>query len=325
MKKQLIIILIFCISALWNQTMGQQATTTIVPKSFLIGDQALLTLQVKTKKGQAINWPMLMDSTATYKIDIIEKGVVDTLKSDTSKWITYTQKLKITSFDTGSIVIPAIEYYGSDSTLIAVADSMSFHVTTIPVDTSKAFMDIKGTFDEQLRFSEIIPWVLLVVGILIVIIIGIILFIRHKKKKPLFALMKAKTVLPHEYALAALKSLQEKRLWQDGHVKRYYSELTEILRIYITNRYAIDAMEMLSSEIINWMATNPETYNERSKMNDLFSTSDLVKFAKSMPLPNENDLYMNYAIDFVNVTTPVVIAEAKKEKNPDSTSNNIEL
>ena len=40
------------------------------------------------------------------------------------------------------------------------------------------------------------------------------------------------------------------KLWQQGEIKQYYSELTDILRIYIENRWDIQAMEMVSSEII---------------------------------------------------------------------------
>ena len=242
MKKKSLLLLLLCLSTIWNGLLAQEATTTIFPKSFLIGDQALVTMQLKLKKGQSVVWPTFLDSTSTYKFDVIERGTIDTLKSDTSKWITYTQKLKVTTFDTGSIVVAPVTYYGQDSTLIAISDSMMIHVSTIDVDTNKAFMDISGIMSEPIRLSELLPWILSILGAAIVIALVVIYFIRRKKNKPLFTMMKTKTLSPHEYALQALKSLQEKRLWHDGHVKQYYIELTDILRIYITNQYHIDAM-----------------------------------------------------------------------------------
>ena len=41
----------------------------------------------------------------------------------------------------------------------------------------------------------------------------------------------------HIIAIDELGALKAKKLWQQGHVKEYYSELTEILRRYFENRY----------------------------------------------------------------------------------------
>ena len=130
MKKQFVLILIFCIFIIGGRSFGQQAMTKVATASFLIGDQALLTLQLNVKKGTSVLWPVFADSTATYKIDVEDRGVIDTLSSDTAKWITYTQKLKITTFDTGDIVINPVLFYAPDSTLIATADSFRIHVST---------------------------------------------------------------------------------------------------------------------------------------------------------------------------------------------------
>jgi hypothetical protein len=318
MKKQFILILIFCISVAGSQLFGQQATMTVAPNSFLIGDQALLTLQLKVKKGQSVIWPVFADSTSTYKLDVVDWGVVDTLSSDTSKWTTYIQKLKITTFDTGNVVINPIFFYAPDSTLIATADSLRILVSTIPVDTTKAFMDIQGTLDEHIRFSELLPWLLLALGILLVIGFGIYAYIRYKRKKPIFALTKTKVLPPHIIALQSLSILKEKRLWQQGLVKEFYSELTDILRFYISQRFSIDAMEMLSSEILLRLEPLPEVNPELSKMRDLLTIADLVKFAKANPLPNENDFYLSFAVDFVQNTK---VEEPKKEEIQQLTNN----
>ncbi len=317
MKKQLILFLIIFVSVISNPSYGQQATMNVAPSSFLIGDQALLTLQLKVKKGQSVLWPMFLDSTATYKLEVVDRGVVDTLSSDTSKWTTYTQKLKITTFDTGNVVISPIGFYAPDSTLIATADSFRIMVSTVPVDTTKAFMDIQGTLDEPIRFSELLPWLLLAFAILLVVALGIVIYIRYKKKKPIFALAKTKVLPPHVIALQSLGLLKEKRMWQQGLTKEYYSELTDILRFYISQRFSIDAMEMLSTEILLRLDPLTEVQAELPKMRDLLTTADLVKFAKANPLPNENDLYFSYAVDFVK-NTALVEQQTEDKQQPNN-------
>ena len=90
--------------------------------------------------------------------------------------------------------------------------------------------------------------------------------------------------------------------------KEYYTKLTDTLRKYIEERYGFSAMEMTSSEIIDrLMATiNQESGDRRQESMDelrqLFTTADLVKFAKYSTLINENDANLVNAINFINQT-----------------------
>jgi len=54
----------------------------------------------------------------------------------------------------------------------------------------------------------------------------------------------------HEIAFEQLALLKEKKLWQQGLIKQYYSEATEIFRRYLENRYAMQAMEETTDEIL---------------------------------------------------------------------------
>jgi hypothetical protein len=83
--------------------------------------------------------------------------------------------------------------------------------------------------------------------------------------------------------------------------KEYYTKLTDTLRKYIEERYGFSAMEMTSSEIIEkLMATQDQ--KALDELRELFTTADLVKFAKYSTLINENDKNLVSAIDFINQT-----------------------
>ena len=82
--------------------------------------------------------------------------------------------------------------------------------------------------------------------------------------------------------------------------KEYYTKLTDTLRRYIEERYGFSAMEMTSSEIIDrLMSTDQQSLDE---LRQLFTTADLVKFAKYSTQINENDANLVSAIDFINQT-----------------------
>ena len=82
-------------------------------------------------------------------------------------------------------------------------------------------------------------------------------------------------------------------LWQNNKVKQYYSELTEIIRVYIERELKIPALEITSDELLAYIhdAKNAETilFSKETfdKLKALLQEADLVKFAKSKPLSHE--------------------------------------
>lgn len=85
------------------------------------------------------------------------------------------------------------------------------------------------------------------------------------------------------------------------NAKEYYTKLTDTLRKYIEERYGFSAMEMTSSEIIERL-TAAGDQQSLDELRQLFTTADLVKFAKYSTMINENDANLVSAIDFINQT-----------------------
>lgn len=89
-------------------------------------------------------------------------------------------------------------------------------------------------------------------------------------------------------AIRALEKLHSRKLWQNGKHKEYYSQLADIVRIYIEQRYGIGAMEMTSDQILD-AVRNVNDERLREKLRELFGLADLVKFAKLAPTPEDNE------------------------------------
>jgi hypothetical protein len=79
----------------------------------------------------------------------------------------------------------------------------------------------------------------------------------------------------------------------------------------MAERFGFDAMEMTSTEIIECLQKSDK--ESISELKDLFTTADLVKFAKHAPLMNENDMNLMNAMDFVNRTKMEPDPNAKPE------------
>jgi hypothetical protein len=126
-----------------------------------------------------------------------------------------------------------------------------------------------------------------------------------KKNKPL--LPTRTSIEPaHVIALRNLDLLKEAKLWQQGQVKQYYTNLTDIIRIYIEQRFEVPAMEQTSDEILASLRKIAiEDESCFAALKEILLLADLVKFAKALPLPNENESNILNAYLFVNHTKEI--------------------
>lgn len=306
--KFIVVFVVLGIIPLLISGQSYKATATLDSTSILIGDYLNVQLEVAVPKGNSILFPKINTpffSALNSPIEWIESSKIDTSFSGDLQIL--QQTITITAFDSGRYTFPSIPILSSDSLLLTITDSLFFNVTTIPVDTTAAYKDIKGNLKVPFTFHEFWLYVkkygLLI--LLIAILIGLSIYFAikwmNKKKKsanPIIKKLKPKEK-PHIIALRDLDHLKKKKLWEQGKVKEYYSELTDIIRIYLENRWDINAMEMVSSEILDSITDIETAQKEADRLEKLFSISDLVKFAKWDPLPTDHDMAFKYANEFV--------------------------
>jgi len=148
---------------------------------------------------------------------------------------------------------------------------------------------------------------------ILVIIGGILYYLWWRKRKKPEAIVPVIIIPPHQIALEELEKLRTKKLWQEGNIKPYYIELTDILRNYIEKRFLIHAMEQTTEEIMSQLRLTDISEISKLTLVPVLKLSDLVKFAKENPMGMENDEMLQRAIDFVTSTIPV--QKPLKEKN----------
>lgn len=307
---------VFCIlySASYSQIIS--ATAKLDTPAILIGEQTKLHLSVTYKVdgsapgtkdfGQVrINWPAIGD-TLLKQVEVIGKSKIDTMIPDRNDPYTFVQSqtLTITSFDSGYYAIrPFVFLVNGDSSNARGTDALLLSVHTMEVDTTAAIRDIKPPMTEPFQWAELIPYV--VWGAAIAAAIALIAFITIKlsKRKPVPVAVKKKNIIPpHVVALHALEELRAQELWQNGKTKQYHSGLSEILRTYIEGRFHVNALEQTTDEILHSFRTVVIDSESKERLRQVLHLADLVKFAKEIPLSNENEQSMKMALAFVNGT-----------------------
>ncbi len=275
--------------------------------AMLIGDHVGMTIKYTGPAKSQVLWPFLPD-TILGNITVIGRGKVDTTYTTDKKSVTYSQQVNLTCYDSGFYTIPSIPFHyrllPDTSRHVATTTMIFLAVHTLKVDTTQAFKPIVGPLKVPITFREILPWILVSLAAIALIITGIWYFRKRKRKEPIFQL-KPKVVLPpNEKALQEFEKLRIKKLWQNGKIKEYHSELTEILRRYIEDRFQVPALEQTTAEITGSLYNNADCPRSTlDKLNRLLILADMVKFAKAQPVATENDKSLTDGIEFVHETT----------------------
>ncbi|WEK20665.1 MAG: hypothetical protein P0Y49_05875 [Candidatus Pedobacter colombiensis] len=288
-----------------------------------LGDQTKLHLIAHLPVNGHVDFPVLTD-TISSKIQIVEMGKTDTISDKNNPAVkTISRQYTITSFDAGLHMIPAYTF-GSKSGSFNTA-ALPLEVTEVKVDTTKAIYDIKEPLAVSYSFMDWLRdnWKLVMLSALgILVVVALIwYFIKKRKNKPAKVELPKPTVPLHTIVLDKLNALKSQKLWEQGQVKQYHIELTDIIREYLEKRYEINALEQTSEEIFSGLRHLNISEQNTNKLRQMLLLADLVKFAKATPLNTDNEQSMENAISFVtNTKAAAVPLTDNKAQNNDNES-----
>lgn len=258
----------------------------------LIGDQRMLTLQIS---GLASGIP---DNVSFKSWQDLGVEPIDSQRWQSAGANSYAQQLTISAFDTGYIKLPPLAVsYGSNGMDTAWSNDLVLEVHGITVD-STGLAPIKPILREPYTFRDFLPY-LAVIGL--GILAFLIIYFRTPKEKQEEVVVEV-PLPPHETALTDLEALKSKKLWQQGKIKAYQSELTHIIRAYIEGRYKMPALESTTTEILEFEEMKNLETSLRNDLDQILNMADLIKFAKATPSIDIHEKFMTQAIAFVRAT-----------------------
>lgn len=305
MNRNIYLILLLLLNVT-NKAFAQAVTVEakIDSLQILIGEQAKIQLQVAMDSKQKASFPHLAD-TLIKGVEIVEISKIDTQYLNDKQRLLLTREYIITSFDSALYYLPPLSVMVDDKQYKSKA--LALKVYSIPVDTLNPdhFFGQKEIMKAPFAWEDwrgVIGLSLLALSLLALLVY---LIIRIRDNKPIIRRIKIEPKIPpHILAMEHIEKVKEEKSWQKNQHKEYYTELTEIIRTYIQDRFGFNALEMTSSEIIDKLLELKDK-NDLNELKSLFQTADLVKFAKHNPLINENDANLINAIEFINETKEV--------------------
>ena len=278
--------------------------------SLMIGDQVRYTLRVDADEDVDFRMPSISD-TLSRNLEVIASLSADTTAGEGRRRVEHNYV--ITSFEEGMQILPAQEvvYSFHERTDTALSMPLIVRVFEPEVDTTEAIMPIKPPINTPLTFMEVLPWIGVGVGglLLVTLVMALVWIYRQRRRDP--EIFRVRPSDPaHVIAFRELDRLKEEKLWERGFVKEFYTRLTEITRTYIERQYGIPAMERTTDEILEaFRRSNTENGLLDEILEELLQLADLVKFAKEDPLPVDNQTNLNNAYLFVQKTYPMFYME----------------
>lgn len=278
----IITVLFFTFSFSLSFSQAVSVKATINRDKIMIGEAIELKLEAKVPVGMEAKW-FPTDSIAHF--EMIDKGKVDTASS--TDFNIFTQKLIITSFDSGRWAVAALPLEIGNKEYLT--DSLPVSVAYSNFDPNQDYHDIKDILEVENADIKYINWIL--AGLSVLSLLAIIYFLRKKavvqqpvveKKKPVSKLS------PLQEALEALDDLQKQGYTEKNEVKIYHTQLNDILRWFLYRKTGTATMEKTSGELMLQLKQVNLANTEFIALAQALRMNDAVKFAKYQPAAGEN-------------------------------------
>ncbi|WP_350286578.1 BatD family protein [uncultured Croceitalea sp.] len=273
-------LLVLCASQALAQE-GSNISAQVDTTSIKIGEQIQYKITVETDSLNIVYFPE--DQTFS-PLEMVEALKIDTTKNKDR--ITLQRIYALTQFDSGAYTIPPQRIAINEQPFFT--DSFQIKVADVVVDTTKQKMfDIKPLIAVE-KSNAKLWWILFWVFIALAVIIALVWWF-FLRRKPLTEEEKVALLPPYDRAILQLKELENSRYLIQDEYKKYYSELTDIVRSYLDEDVNISALESTTDQLIERLellkdAGELKIENETiSQFKKVLQTADLVKFAKSKP------------------------------------------
>ena len=293
----------------------------------LMGKQTSLHVEM-TQPAEKQYFLSVPTDTLSAHVEIAHVSLPDTTRIKGAEGrLLIRQDIILQSFDSGMYAVGPLAAIGTDKDTIH-SNPLSLKVLPANVDSLETIHSFAPVVKESSKWWDFIPdfildhWPICLL-VLLVIAAGIVIWLFYSKKVTVPFMPKEKPISPFDQAMLSLDNLKEQHLCEKGLEKEYYTELTNILRVYLERRFGINAMEMTTSQILRHLERDDEIKRHHSLMKRILEIADYVKFAKVRPLPEDNVASWNNAKNFVVDTKPVEPADDAEASPEDADTQSI--
>lgn len=301
---QFIVLFLLTTIPLLSQSNSLIRVQAEVDKSIItIGDRLTYTLTIDHQEGIRIEQPGPGANLGQFEIK--DYQIHDPVKKNGN--IIQIFEYEISVFDTGRFIIPPfpVAFFESDTSRdfqIIQSEPIEIFVESVLTADNRELRDIKPPQSIPFNLKK---W--LIYGIIALIIIGstvAIIYFMNRRKKGISLFRKEKIRPAHEIALESLAELRNRwqHMLQKGEAKVLFTEISDLLRKYLENRFFIKASEETTFEISQSLSEMEIGEKQQIIAVQVLEFADLVKFAKYIPDEGETENTLEMLEKFIDET-----------------------
>lgn len=287
-----------CLLAGGISVRAQQATrvkASVDKNKILIGEPLVLTLEAEIP----VNEPIRFFSIDTIPhFEFLQKGKTDT--TDKSGGTLLRQEFQLTSFDSGSLVIPSMVLSAGIAT-----DSIPVEVSfSQPFNPEAPYNPIHDILDaEPVEESADSSWLWYLGGGVLLLIILLWYFLSRRKpaeEKP------EVTLSPYEKAMTSLENLRQ--VLTEHRV--YHIALGEVFKNYVAERRQLPTLQQTTGEVMRQLQGSGLDGETTGRLSQALLLGDFVKFARYQPTTEES----RFCFDAVRTAIDALENETRREE-----------
>jgi hypothetical protein len=255
-----------------------------------IGEQIKLKITLQSER-RIPTWFQFPDSIN--HLLILNRSKIDTILN--GRYTNYHQTLTITSFDSGRWEFPSLAVASINKSTNPVM------IDVMPVDVSKLqdYHDIKEI--EEVKQENNSTIIAIIAAITLLSIAMVYWYVRNRKKLSVQTPLSKNNLYPLQQALAELEKLHHQKLYENGQVKRHYTELTNISRNFFHSFLQQPTLQQTTDEWMVSLQSLPVNTESKTLFIQLLRLSDAVKFAKYLPPADENERSIETTRSMLNI------------------------
>lgn len=249
---------------------GASIRASVDKNRILIGEPLYLTLEINQSPGTTRHFTGI-DSIAHF--EFLAKPVMDSTARDAG--LSIKAVYKITSFDSGHWVIPAISFAEG-----ITSDTIPVDVVFSDFDPAQDYHTIKDILEPKLK-KKVFPWWWYAAGAGLLLAVA---FIYLRRKKPVLTAAPKGMLNAFKEAMEQLEQLQK----ENPEAKQFHSRLIDIFRLYIFRKSGLLSLQKTTDDLVIQLKPLYVNKEQFDRLSQSLRMSDFVKFAKFVPSAQDN-------------------------------------
>lgn len=276
-------------------------TQIIAPEIINIAQTLNVEYQIDYPENYQVEFPELPNEHAKFGEFTVRSKNIAPAKLTTKNNLQQILTLRLSPFLAGDYEITQLAFKFTDAQKsISTIATEIFTIKILPIIASdETAPQLREIIDIKNLPTNWRLWIMVIV--VAIIILAILFYWWRQRKNKIIAPIE---IPPHLLALRAIDVLEKSDLLPRQQYKDFYAALSDILRRYIEQRFAICAPEQTTEEFLNALSVHHDfSTAHRQLLINFLSYCDLVKFAKHQPTLNDAHSAITSSREFINNTT----------------------